>query len=236
MAKDISSTQKLLLALISNLSNERKYCYAQNSYLAECLNISAGTVSQAISDLEKKKYLGRILYFKEGSAEVEARFLTVLEKENIEQPSPEKDIPLPLNYNIPPLENLYTPPLENLKDNNKVFNNKEEKESLFFSCPLKTEEKTKVIYSDAELLEHRKQKFLCKIKTYRSENPDKYPANIYNSFFRWWTESNGKKMKFEDQKFFEIGKRLATFWSRISTEEKSKLWQAEKDKPKATLL
>jgi hypothetical protein len=85
-------------------------------------------------------------------------------------------------------------------------------------------------------LEVRKKFFLAEIAEYKMANDSKYPTSIYNSFYKYWTESNGKKMKFEDQKFFEIGKRLATFWSRLSTEEKSKLWQAEKDKPKATLL
>lgn len=90
-----------------------------------------------------------------------------------------------------------------------------------------------LITSDIEI---RKQFFLSEIAEYKTNNVYKYPTKIYNDFFRWWTESNGKKMKFEEQKFFEIGKRLATFWSRLSTEEKSKLWQLEKDKPKATLL
>ena len=82
----------------------------------------------------------------------------------------------------------------------------------------------------------RKKLFLAKISVFKTENEGKYPVKIYNDFYKYWTESNGKKMKFEDQKFFEIGKRLATFWGRLSTEEKSKLWQLEKDKPKTGTL
>ena len=100
-------------------------------------------------------------------------------------------------------------------------------------CGKIKKEKVKTEQVDIKL---RRDKFLTDIATYKCQNEEKYPTYIYNSFYKHWTESNGKKMKFEDQKFFEIGKRLATFWSRISTEEKSKLWQAEKDKPKLTLL
>lgn len=99
---------------------------------------------------------------------------------------------------------------------------------------IKKEKKATVLVTSS--IEVRKQFFLKDIATYKSENEGKYPTSIYNSFYKYWTESNGKKMKFEDQKFFEIGKRLATFWSRLSTEEKSKLWQLEKDKPKTGML
>lgn len=258
LAKDISNTQKILLALIANMSNERKYCYATNSYLAELLNVSPGTVSQIISDLENKGYLGRILIFKKGTAEVEARFLTVIEKYELETPSIEKDIPLPLNSNIPPLENIYTPPLENIKGNNKVFNNKENKESASLVFHLKIKEnkekgikaykpipailikkEEKIELSSEEIIKSKKQGLYNLIKRYKDNNPDKYPAKIYNDFYRHWGEvsKNGKNIiRYDEQKFFEIGKRLATFWSRLSTEEKSKLWQLEKDKPKTGML
>lgn len=243
-AKDITSTQKLLIAMISNLSNQRGYCYATNNYLAEVLNINPGTVSQSISDLEKKGYLGRIIYFKPGTKEIEQRFLTIIEKD-YSAPSISEDIPLPLNSNIPPLENLYTPPLENLKDNNKVFNNKEEKEngfSLTSPLPLKIKEKKEKNIDQEkieEIIKSKKQGLYNLIKRYKDNNPDKYPAKIYNDFYKHWGEvsKNGKNIiRYDEQKFFEIGKRLATFWSRLSTEEKSKLWQLEKDKPKTGTL
>ena len=97
MAKDISSTQKLLIALISNLSNERGYCFASNAYLGECLGLSAGTVSNSVSDLELKGYLGRIMCFKKGTSEIEGRFLTIIEKRDFDPPSIEKDGYLPTN-------------------------------------------------------------------------------------------------------------------------------------------
>jgi hypothetical protein len=117
MAKDLSSTQKLLVALISNLSNEKGYCYATNAYLGECLDVSPITISQNITDLENKGYVGRVMYLKNN---IEQRFLTVNEK----------PIDPPLKINTPLMENNDTPPIENHNHNNKVINNKSIEERL----------------------------------------------------------------------------------------------------------
>ena len=102
---------------------------------------------------------------------------------------------------------------------------------------IKKEEKIEL--SSEDIIKSKKQSLYNLIKIYKDKNPDKYPVKIYNDFYKHWGEvsKNGKNIiRYDEQKFFEIGKRLATFWSRLSTEEKSKLWQLEKDKPKTTLL
>ena len=60
----------------------------------------------------------------------------------------------------------------------------------------------------------------------------KYPKEILRGFYDYWTEQDsktGKKLRFEDAKFFDIGKRLAT-WKRIE-ESRTQKWQS----PEATL-
>jgi len=114
ISKDISSTQKLLLGLISSLSNLKGYCFASNEYLADLLDVSKTTVSQAISDLETKGYLGRIIY-RNDKKEIEQRILTiVMDRKN--------DIPISENHNTLPLKNDI-PISENRKENNKINNN-----------------------------------------------------------------------------------------------------------------
>ena len=114
IAKDISSTQKLLIGLISSLSNLKGYCFASNEYLAELLNVSKVSVSHAISDLEKKGYLGRIIY-RNDKKEIEQRILTIILDKNI-------DIPIVENHNtLCPKTTI--PIVENLKENNKNNNN-----------------------------------------------------------------------------------------------------------------
>lgn len=114
ISKDISSTQKLLLGLISSLSNLKGYCFASNEYLAELLDVSKTTVSQAISDLETKGYLGRIIY-RNDKKEIEQRILTII----IDKKT---DIPISENHNTLPLKNDI-PISKNRKENNKYNNN-----------------------------------------------------------------------------------------------------------------
>ena len=45
---------------------------------------------------------------------------------------------------------------------------------------------------------------------------EKYGKDMIREFFNYWTEPNksGKKMRFEDQKFFDVNRRLATWNSK----------------------
>lgn len=123
MAKDLSPNQKLLIALVSNLSSERGYCFASNNYLGECLQVAPETISRNISELVDKGYLGRIIKL-DDKKHVEMRILTVVERQ-----------PLPSETSIPPGLNVNTPPLGNVKENNKVFNNKENSKYKYLEIP-----------------------------------------------------------------------------------------------------
>ena len=105
--KTLSSTQKLLIALISNLSNHKGFCYATNKYLGECLNLSSKTISDNISELEKRGIIIRNLIRKEGTAQVEKRMI------KIKTLSRKISTPLP--------KNLYPPLPKNTEGNNKVL-------------------------------------------------------------------------------------------------------------------
>jgi len=117
IAKDITSTQKLLLGLVSSLSNLKGYCFASNEYLADLLNVSKVRISQSVSDLEKKGYLGRIIYRNE-KKEIEQRILTLILDKNLDIPIYENDNTLPLKIDIPISKNFK----ENRKINNNINN------------------------------------------------------------------------------------------------------------------
>ena len=51
--KELSSTSKLVFVLISSLSAEKGYCWANNHYMAEQLGMSERQVSRSIKQLEK---------------------------------------------------------------------------------------------------------------------------------------------------------------------------------------
>ena len=49
----LKANEKLLYAYITSLANKEGYCFASNKYFADCLNISAHTVSRLISNLNE---------------------------------------------------------------------------------------------------------------------------------------------------------------------------------------
>ena len=107
--KSLSSTQKLLIALISNLTNEKGYCYASNKYLGECLNLSTGTISDNVSKLEELKLIHRTL-IRNDKNQIESRRLSIvhLYGKTISPLRKNKDRGIPKNQEV----------------NNKGFNNK----------------------------------------------------------------------------------------------------------------
>src|SRR5690606_13854766 len=72
-----------------------------------------------------------------------------------------------------------------------------------------------------EIIRERKIQFLKQVIDFAAENVSKYPKLMYVEFSKYWVEqSTGKKLKlrFEDQRFFDIGRRLST-WQQKSTQQ-----------------
>lgn len=127
LSKDLTDKQKLLIALIGNLSNEKGYCFAGNKYLSDCLNCSERYIQENISVLEEKKILGRVIKLND-KKEVEYRAV-MLTLETL----------TPMNHSSPPHEPQFTTPPEpqfthnniNIKtnNNNSLISNEESVDS-----------------------------------------------------------------------------------------------------------
>lgn len=77
----------------------------------------------------------------------------------------------------------------------------------------------------------KKKQLFEKVAAWKEAHPGKYPNKVYNDFMLYWAEATKKgtaKIRYDEPKYFEIGKRLATFWGRLDETEKSKAWQLEK--------
>lgn len=109
--KKLSSTQKLLVALVSNLSNHKGYCYASNKYLGECLNLTSNTISDNISVLESKGIIKRDIVRSPVTKQIEVRKLKIIALSSFNR--------------LPILKKQDTPIPKNKLVNNKGFNNKE---------------------------------------------------------------------------------------------------------------
>ena len=54
---ELNDRDKIIYAIISNLTHDRGYCWASNKYLAEKLDCNAKTISRAIKKLSDKNYI-----------------------------------------------------------------------------------------------------------------------------------------------------------------------------------
>jgi hypothetical protein len=115
LSKTLTDKQKLLIALIANLMNERGYCFASNKYLGECLDCSESTIKDHLKKLEEVGILGRIIKLK-ANGDFDFRSL-VINLEIPHMPQPEKTTTL--------AEKLANPSARKLAHNNIVINRKE---------------------------------------------------------------------------------------------------------------
>ena len=101
--KNLSANAKLLYGEITCLTNENGFCFATNKYFADLYDKSKVTISKWISELVSSGYLSTSYTYKEGSKEIDKRYISIL-KGGIK-------------------ENLKGGIKENFKDNNTSINN-----------------------------------------------------------------------------------------------------------------
>lgn len=101
--KRLIPNAKLLYGEITALSNQKGYCWASNNYFMKLYGVSRNTVQSWLKSLEDCGYIIREVRYKEGSKEIEARSLRIMD-----HPSP---------------ENLATPSPKNVTDNTTSINN-----------------------------------------------------------------------------------------------------------------
>ena len=101
--KNLSANAKLLYGEITCLTNENGFCFATNRYFADLYDKSKVTISKWISELVSSGYLSTSYTYKEGSKEIDKRYISIL-KGGIK-------------------ENLKGGIKENFKDNNTSINN-----------------------------------------------------------------------------------------------------------------
>ena len=71
--EELSDKEKIVLSMISYLSDETGSCFASNKYIASIVNVTSDRVSKIVSSLKKKGYIEVKLKFRTESKEVESR-------------------------------------------------------------------------------------------------------------------------------------------------------------------
>lgn len=75
--KGLKANAKLLYGEITALCNEKGYCWASNSYFAELYEVNKETVSRWISQLNEKGYITVELTYKEGTNQIDKRYIRI---------------------------------------------------------------------------------------------------------------------------------------------------------------
>ena len=113
---DLPPNAKLLYGEITALSHETGCCWASNRYFAELYGASIRSVKNWIGALSEKGYIQIKLIYREGSKEVESRFITIT--------GSEKNFTTPgKKFHEGSEKNFTTPGEKNFPDNNTSINN-----------------------------------------------------------------------------------------------------------------
>ena len=62
------------------MSNKNGICFASNSYFAKLYNVTNTTISLLIKDLIDNGYIEREIIYKDGTKEIENRYLRILKE------------------------------------------------------------------------------------------------------------------------------------------------------------
>ena len=76
-SKVLKPMEKLMYAEITALSNATGECWATNRYFADLYDVTTGAVSKWIANLAKQGFVNRRVTYKEGTKQIEKRFVSL---------------------------------------------------------------------------------------------------------------------------------------------------------------
>jgi len=78
--RNLRPNAKLLYGEITALSNEKGYCWAQNTYFAELYEVSKETISRWIRELAEAGYIQTDFVYKKGTKAIEKRYIRIIQE------------------------------------------------------------------------------------------------------------------------------------------------------------
>ena len=115
---NLTQGAKLLYGEITALCNEKGFCWATNSYFSELYGVTKVTISNWIKQLIDGKYIFSEIKYKDGSKEIEHRYLKIKD-----EPIKKNDNTYLKKFNEPIKKNFNTPIKKIFKENNTNINN-----------------------------------------------------------------------------------------------------------------
>src|SRR5690625_4213127 len=74
---NLTDGAKLLYGEITALCNEKGYCWATNDYFSKLYKKDKSTIARWVKQLEQSGHITREVIYKEGSKEIEARYMQI---------------------------------------------------------------------------------------------------------------------------------------------------------------
>ena len=75
--KNLSERDKILFAHIMTLTRKEGFCYASNRYFEQVMDCTDRTISRSLKSLEDNGYIRREMHYREGTKEIENRYIYV---------------------------------------------------------------------------------------------------------------------------------------------------------------
>jgi len=214
--KRLKPMTKIMYTEITCLSNKHGFCYAKNYYFSNLYGVSKETVSRWVSELVKYGYVNRVFTYKEGTKDIDNRFLTI-------NPIPiDLDIKGGIDLNInrgndnkintPIDEKIICPIDEKIKDNstsssNNTSNNIEDHFKLVWKLYPKKLGKGKISAAKKKaMIKYTIDQWKVIIKRYDSSVLDKtflmHGSSFFNVGYVDYIDENYQEQKFAAEKKF----------------------------------
>ena len=130
---------KLLYGEITALCNSEGYCWASNKYFADLYGVTTRTASKWVNTLISRGYIKAEVFYKEGSKEIEKRFITIAYPMEENFHTYGKNLPYPME------ENFHTPIETNFRVNNTSINNTFNNTNEYIDISEKPQKRTRFI-------------------------------------------------------------------------------------------
>ena len=118
LSENLTISEKIILTEISSFCNAYQSCYASNEHFAKLLQVGERRIQTIIKSLETKGLIEREIIYKQGTKEVDKRFLKVRNRW-----CPNGHDPHVQMVTTPPDRMNTTPHDQKAADNNTVYNN-----------------------------------------------------------------------------------------------------------------
>ncbi len=225
---DLTLTEYCIAQLINGLAfnadNKSQWCYASRPFIAETLNITKNTVLNNIKTLIEK---GLVETNMNNHLRTTKKWYYALSTDpNNDTMTDLEGCKICTGAKIVPVQKLGEG-VQNLDATGAKI------------APNIDNIKKDILITDIlEIVKEKKTKFHELIQNWQKANPLKYPFILYEEFFSYWSETinqtesskrqTTKRLRYEFQDFFDIGRRLATFWKNKNDQQKQQAWTLHK--------